>query len=192
MEAESDNDVESETEPDTETESLCYGECQCESDPLTKENKGKENNGNIQFIRKVPTHPRNFLKRKAKHCEISLSIINNFSRCQQKKANYLLNHYKSSYGINEKDEELRKLIERDHGMRQFFIFKRICEIAVNNFVVSQAKWYHVEIDTEQNEKLIIDITTNLITQVRGNREVETKRRSGYKLSSQFITIRVFK
>ena len=34
-----------------------------------------------------------------------------------KKINYLLNHYKSSYGINEKDEELRKLRERDHGMR---------------------------------------------------------------------------
>ena len=32
------------------------------------------------------------------------------------KKNYKYN-YKSSYGINEKDEELRKLRERDHGMR---------------------------------------------------------------------------
>ena len=106
--------------------------------------------------------------------------------------NYLLNHYKSSNGINEKDEELCKLIERDHGMRHYFIFKRICKIAVNSFVVSHAKWFDVEIDTEQNEKLIIDITTNLITQVRGSREVETKHGRGYKLTNRFITIRVFK
>ena len=56
-----------------------------------------------------------------------------------KNVNYLLNDYKSSYGINEKDEELRKMIERDHGMKQYFIFKRICEIAVNSFAVSHAK-----------------------------------------------------
>ena len=68
IETEIDNDVESETapetepEPDTETESLCYGECQCESEPLTKENKGKENNDNIQFIKKLPTHPRDHLR----------------------------------------------------------------------------------------------------------------------------------
>ena len=32
-------------------------------------------------------------------------------------------------------------------------------------------------------KLIIDITTNLITQIRGSREVETKHGHGYKLSN---------
>ena len=62
VERESDNDVESETEPETETESLCYCECQCESEPLTKENKEKENHDDINFIRKVPAHPRNCLK----------------------------------------------------------------------------------------------------------------------------------
>ena len=109
-----------------------------------------------------------------------------------KNVNYLLNHYNSSYGIDEEGEELRKLIERDHGMRQYFIFKIICKIAVNSFVVSHTKWFDVEIDAEQNQKLIIDITTNLITQVRASREVETKRQHGYKLSNRFITIRVFK
>ena len=109
-----------------------------------------------------------------------------------KNINYLLIHYKSSYGINTKDEELHKLIERDHGTRQYFIFKRIFKIAVNGFAVSHAKWFDVEIDAEQNEKVIIDITTNLITQVRGSRKVETKHRCGCKLSNWFITICVFK
>ena len=35
-----------------------------------------------------------------------------------KNVNYLLNHYNSSYGIDEEeDEELHKLIKRDDGMR---------------------------------------------------------------------------
>ena len=72
IETESDNDVESEPEPepDTETESLCYGKCQCESGSLTKENKWKENNDDIQFIRKVLTHPKDCLKRKAKQLTV--------------------------------------------------------------------------------------------------------------------------
>ena len=62
----------------------------------------------------------------------------------------------------EKDEELRKLIERDHGMRLYYIFKRICEIAVNSFVVTYEKWFDVEIDLEQNEQLVKDMTTSLM------------------------------
>ena len=86
-----------------------------------------------------------------------------------KKINYLLNHYKSSYGINEKDEELRKLIERDHGIRLYYVFKRICEIEVNSFVVTYEKWFAVEIDLEQNEQLVKDMTTSLMMQKIGTR-----------------------
>ena len=70
IETESDNDVGIETEPDTETDSLCYGECQCEIEPLAKEIKEKENDDDIKFIRKVSTHPRNRLKRKARHLTV--------------------------------------------------------------------------------------------------------------------------
>ena len=70
IETDSDNDVESETEPDTKTESLCYGEYHCESELLTKENKEKENDDSIKFIRKVPTHPRNRLKQKFKQLTV--------------------------------------------------------------------------------------------------------------------------
>ena len=43
----SDNDVESETETDTGTERLFYGQCQYESELLTKENKEKEIDDNV-------------------------------------------------------------------------------------------------------------------------------------------------
>ena len=77
-------------------------------------------------------------------------------------------------------------------MRQYFIFKRICKIVANGFVVSHAKWFDVEIDAEQNGKLIKDITTNLITQIRRSRRAETKLEHEYKLSKLYKTIRVFK
>ena len=54
---------------------------------------------------------------------------------------------------------------------------------MNGFAVSHAKWFDVEIDAEQNEKVIIDITTNLIPQVRGSRKVGTKHKRGCKLSN---------
>ena len=81
----------------------------------------------------------------------------------------------------EKDEELRKLIERDHGMRLYYIFKRICEIAVNSFVVTYEKWFDVEIDLEQNEQLVKDMTTSLMMQKIGTRQVETKKDMGIRL-----------
>ena len=81
----------------------------------------------------------------------------------------------------EKDEELRKLIERDHGMRLYYIFKRICEIAVNSFVVTYEKWFDVEIDLEQNQQLVKDMTTSLMMQKIGTRRVETKKDMGIRL-----------
>ena len=92
----------------------------------------------------------------------------------------------------EKDEELRKLIERDHGMRLYYIFKRICEIAVNSFVVTYEKWFDVEIDLEQNEQLVKDMTTSLMMQKIGTRRMETKKSHGYTFSNLYMTIRVFK
>ena len=93
-----------------------------------------------------------------------------------KNINYLLNHSKSSHEINEKDEELCKLIERDHGMRLYYIFKRIGEIAINSFAVTYERWLGVEIDLEQNEQLVKGMTTNLMTQKIRTRRVETKKK----------------
>ena len=50
--------------------------------------------------------------------------------------------------MNEKDESLNLLIERDHGKKDYYIYKGICELAVNSFVVMSEKWFDVEIDAE--------------------------------------------
>ena len=58
----------------------------------------------------------------------------------------------AKYEIYEKnDEKIKSLIERNHGKRNYYICKRICELATNSFVVSYENWFDVEIDAEQNQ-----------------------------------------
>ena len=66
----------------------------------------------------------------------------------------LLTNYKIIKDIDEKDETLRSLVECGHEKKQYYIYKRICELAVNSFVVTSEKWFNMEIDTEQNKKLL--------------------------------------
>ena len=49
------------------------------------------------------------------------------------------------------DEKLKSPLERNHGKRNYYICKRICELATNSFVVSYENWFDVEIDAEQNQ-----------------------------------------
>ena len=45
---------------------------------------------------------------------------------------------------------------------------------MNSFVVSYQKWFDVEIDAKQNEKLLKDITTKFYTNSLSSRLVEKK------------------
>ena len=90
------------------------------------------------------------------------------------------NYYRTIYGIDEKDENLNLLIERDHGKKEYCIYKRICELAVNSFVVRSKKRFDVEIEAEQNERLLKDITTKLLTKSLKSRRVEKELVMGLK------------
>ena len=70
-------------------------------------------------------------------------------------------------------------------MSLYYIFKRIYEITIKSFVVTYEKWFDAEIDLEQNEQLVKDMTTNLMTQNIGTRRVETKKRHRYILSKLY-------
>ena len=47
----------------------------------------------------------------------------------------LLTNYKILYDVDEKDEELCSLVTRNQGKKDYYIYKRICELALNSFVV---------------------------------------------------------
>ena len=84
------------------------------------------------------------------------------------------------------------MIERDYGKNEHYIHKTICELAVNSFVVTSKKWLDVETDTEQNERLLKDITTKFLTKLLKSRRVEKKIGHGFEISNLLRTIRIFK
>ena len=50
----------------------------------------------------------------------------------------------------------------------------------------------MEIDTEQNERLLKDITTKFLTKLLKSRRVEKKIGHGFEISNLLSTIRIFK
>ena len=73
------------------------------------------------------------------------------------------------YGIDAEDKTLRYLIERHHGQTQYFVFRRICELAVNSNIITSEKWFDVESNSEQNENLSKALKTNFITRNFGSK-----------------------
>ena len=69
-----------------------------------------------------------------------------------------LTNYKKMYGIDEKDEILNSLVQQN--AKDYYTYKTICELAVESSVVSSEKWFYVEIDAEQNQKLLTKLLSN--------------------------------
>ena len=98
---------------------------------------GSDNyNHDVIFIKKIPTHPRERLKRKTARLRCWLLF---FKMDLAKYEIYVKN-----------DEKLKSLLERNHGKRNYYICKRISELATNSSVASYENWFGVEIDAEQN------------------------------------------
>ena len=91
------------------------------------------------------------------------------------------------HDIDEKDETLNSLVQQN--AKDYYIYKRICELAVESFVVSSKKQFDVEIDAEKNQKLLKDKIVNKIAKkLAGRKNVG----HGYELSNLYRIIRVFK
>ena len=82
------------------------------------------------------------------------------------------------HDIDEKDETLNSLVQQN--AKDYYIYKRICELAVESFFVSSEKWFHVEIDAEKLLKLL------------RSWRVERKVGHGYELSNLYRITGVFK
>ena len=65
------------------------------------------------------------------------------------------------YGIDEKVETLNWLIQQNLG--DYDMHKRICELASNSFVVPDERSFDVEINPEEHDRLLADVTTNFVT-----------------------------
>ena len=64
-------------------------------------------------------------------------------------------------------------------------------MAINSFVASCQKWFDIEIDAEQKEQLLKDITKKCYTMSLRSRRVEKKVGHGYEVGNLYRSIRVF-
>ena len=76
--------------------------------------------------------------------------------------------------------------------KKVIISKRICELAVNSFVVLYEKWFEVEIDAKENEHLLKYITLNFFMKILKSRQIEKKLGHYYEIGNLYRTIRVYK
>ena len=83
------------------------------------------------------------------------------------------------------DEKLKSPLERNHRKRNYYICKRICELATNSFVVSYENWFGVEIDAEQNENLLKDLTSKFYAKILKSRRVEETIGHHYKIGNLY-------
>ena len=63
----------------------------------------------------------------------------------------MLENYGTMYGIDAEDKTLRYLVEHHHGQTQFFVFRRIFELAVSSNILTSEKWFDVESNSDWNE-----------------------------------------
>ena len=105
-------------------------------------------------------------------------------------AKILANNYVSTYGINTNDlDGLINIIQRDYNKQKYYIYKKICELANNSFVITAKKCFDVEKDVEQNEKILKDLTNMFLIKNICSRRVNTGRCT---TSNLYRTIRVYK
>ena len=101
-----------------------------------------------------------------------------------------VHNYVSVYGIRTRDlDGLINIIERDYKKQNYYIYKKICELATNDFVITSKKCFDVETDVEQNEKLWKDLTNTFFMKNICSTRVDTGRCTTPNL---YRTIRAFK
>ena len=105
-------------------------------------------------------------------------------------AKIIANNYASTYGINTNDlDGLISIIQRDYNKQNYYIYKKICELANNSFIITAEKFFYEETDAEQHEKLLKDLTNMFLIKNISSRRVNTGRCT---TSNLYRAIRVFK
>ena len=66
-----------------------------------------------------------------------------------------ITNFKMMYNVNKNDEKLCALVQKNET--DYLIYKRICEFALNSFIVSSQNWFDAEIDADENGKLVEDL-----------------------------------
>ena len=101
-------------------------------------------------------------------------------------------NYLSGYHISmEHLEEMEKLVVESSNTK-FYMYKRLCELASNNWVRNEKYAFIVEIDAEENRKLVDNIQRIFIIKVLKRTTADKKRGHHTEVGNLFSKIKVFK
>ena len=70
--------------------------------------------------------------------------------------------YLSYFGINMKHLDEIKTFLVESMNTKFYLYKRVCELVPNSRVTEERCWFIVEIDAEENRKLLDNIGKNFL------------------------------
>ena len=104
-------------------------------------------------------------------------------------------NYLSGYHISmEHLEEMEKLVVESSNTK-FYLYKRLCELAPNSRVTNEKCAFIVEIDAEENRKLVDDMERIFIIKVLKRTTADKKRgrhTEVFKNNNLFLKIKIFK
>ena len=99
-------------------------------------------------------------------------------------------NYLSGYHIStEHLEEVEKLVVESIC---FYLYKRLCELAPNSRVTNEKCAFIVEIDAQENRKLVDDMQRIFIIKVLKRTTADKKRGRHTEVGNLFLKIKIFK
>ena len=101
-------------------------------------------------------------------------------------------NYLSGYHIStEHFEEMEKLVVESSNTK-FYLYKRLCELAPKSWVTNEKCAFIVEIDAEENRKLVDDMQRIFIIKVLNRTTADKKRGRHTEVGNLFLKIKIFK
>ena len=89
------------------------------------------------------------------------------------------------------EEEIEKLV-MECSNTKFYLYKRLCELAPNSRVTNEKCAFIVEIDAEENRKLVDNMQRISIIKVLKTTTADKKRERHREVGNLFLKIKVVK
>ena len=74
----------------------------------------------------------------------------------------------------------------------YYLYRHVCQLIDSCNVERHPNYFIVEIDIEQNQKLVNNLCTKLWVQKLGSQRIKRKKGHGYKIRNLFYKFKVFK
>ena len=96
------------------------------------------------------------------------------------------------YGIEYNESNIEE-IEKEIEKKDYYVYLKICDLIDSARIIEVTnKWYIVEVDLEENEKLAKDLNNLIFIKQIGQRRVQRKIGHGYVTGNLSVTYKIMK